>query len=481
MKSTIKIGRDSSNDVIINEPRVSRNHAIITDLGDGTFEIKDLGSTNGTFVNGERVNQKVIRPGDKVEVSNCIANWYDAFTNSSGSNSSAITQERPFSKIKKTISVGSATNNDLVISSSFVTSQHARISVLKDHTYFIEDLGSSNGTYVNSVIVKAKNFTKTDLVRIASEDLPADWYKHKNLKTNLLKDNKTVLLISFIMVIIIAGSILSYINCCNWLGCRCSLTSEQIYLSNRNCVVYIEHTYFYTIKTNGVTFFIGKNKEFKGTEANTSKENLLPYGKATGSGCFITKEGAILTSQMVLNPWFNTLEINKMLGEVVESKTIKDFSLNQEYTIGGETSELKWIVNGAVNNVQNFTAAVIKKRNTINEGNCAIIQSVRQTIPVNSTIPSLYFDKDTNDFFHSTSSYYYSYLFPLRDNDVVRDTFFSAMYNSNINKVKSIPLNKSLPKLPEGSIVLNQRGELVGIVQQQNVVFLHRFYKQLTK
>ena len=43
MKSSVKIGRDQSNDIVINEPRISRNHAIINVLENGTFEIeKDI-------------------------------------------------------------------------------------------------------------------------------------------------------------------------------------------------------------------------------------------------------------------------------------------------------------------------------------------------------------------------------------------------------------------------------------------------------
>lgn len=48
MKQIVRIGRDKSNDIVINEPRISRTHAIITFLGNDTFEIKDLSSSNGT-------------------------------------------------------------------------------------------------------------------------------------------------------------------------------------------------------------------------------------------------------------------------------------------------------------------------------------------------------------------------------------------------------------------------------------------------
>lgn len=476
MKSSIKIGRDNSNDIVINEPRVSRNHAIVTSLGNDTFEVKDLGSTNGTFVNGQRINQKIIIPGDKLEVSGCIVNWYDAFINP---KKTSIIQEKAFAKIRKTISVGSASQNDLVLSSSFVTNKHAKISLLKKGTFYIQDLGSSNGTFVNGTRVMAKNFTKTDIVKIASEDLPQNWFLHKNFKPHFIRDHKRTLFIILLLLIIIPSSLLAYLNSCKWFDCRCDLTSEQIYSINKNCVVYIEHSYFYTIEADGKTFFVGKNKDFKGTEANTSKENLLPYATVLGSGCFIKVDGTILTSKLITTPWFNKEEINKMLREVADSRTIRHFSLQEHYTICGETAELKWLTNGTVNNPQNYIAASIEKECTLNDKTLAIIQSVKRTLPKNTSVLKFYFDQESKDRFHNTSSYHYSYIFPLKENEVMKDTFYSSKFATNINNSDVIPFHRSLPALTEGSIMINERGELVGIVQQQQVVFLHRFSKQL--
>jgi pSer/pThr/pTyr-binding forkhead associated (FHA) protein len=53
-KSEITIGRDPSNDIVINEAEVSRKHARLF-FQDETYLLEDLGSTNGTFVNGQRL------------------------------------------------------------------------------------------------------------------------------------------------------------------------------------------------------------------------------------------------------------------------------------------------------------------------------------------------------------------------------------------------------------------------------------------
>jgi predicted component of type VI protein secretion system len=65
-KDTFTIGRDVNADVTINDPEVSRTHIRLTAQADG-YMIEDLGSTNGTFINGQRVTgSKLLRPGDSL-------------------------------------------------------------------------------------------------------------------------------------------------------------------------------------------------------------------------------------------------------------------------------------------------------------------------------------------------------------------------------------------------------------------------------
>jgi diguanylate cyclase (GGDEF)-like protein len=64
------IGRTAGCDIVIPESRVSRRHAIIRRVAGGgnDFELVDVGSTNGTFVDGERVVEMVLHPGHKVAI-----------------------------------------------------------------------------------------------------------------------------------------------------------------------------------------------------------------------------------------------------------------------------------------------------------------------------------------------------------------------------------------------------------------------------
>jgi pSer/pThr/pTyr-binding forkhead associated (FHA) protein len=62
----LTIGRDATNDIVINDAEVSRRHARLTFQG-GKYVLEDLGSTNGTFVNGQRLaGPRVLKAGEVV-------------------------------------------------------------------------------------------------------------------------------------------------------------------------------------------------------------------------------------------------------------------------------------------------------------------------------------------------------------------------------------------------------------------------------
>ena len=63
----IVIGRSSELDMVLVEEMVTRKHARIA-LSEGVITIEDLGSTNGTFVNGEKVERGTLKEGDRVLV-----------------------------------------------------------------------------------------------------------------------------------------------------------------------------------------------------------------------------------------------------------------------------------------------------------------------------------------------------------------------------------------------------------------------------
>jgi predicted component of type VI protein secretion system len=72
VKSSVIIGRENSSDVQIDDRQVSRQHAEIAQTNQG-YTLRDLGSKNGTFLNGETVTHepRLIRNGDEVGIALC--------------------------------------------------------------------------------------------------------------------------------------------------------------------------------------------------------------------------------------------------------------------------------------------------------------------------------------------------------------------------------------------------------------------------
>ena len=80
----LTIGRDSTNPVAINDAEVSRKHARLMFQG-GKYVLEDLGSTNGTFVNGQRLaGPVVLKSGDVISLGEQIVLMYDAIASDPG-------------------------------------------------------------------------------------------------------------------------------------------------------------------------------------------------------------------------------------------------------------------------------------------------------------------------------------------------------------------------------------------------------------
>lgn len=80
----LNIGRDSTNEITINDAEVSRRHARLTFQG-GKYVLEDLGSTNGTFVNGQRLaGPRVLKAGEVVSFGEQIVLVFEVTANDPG-------------------------------------------------------------------------------------------------------------------------------------------------------------------------------------------------------------------------------------------------------------------------------------------------------------------------------------------------------------------------------------------------------------
>ncbi len=152
----VLLGRAHDAGVVIGQPEASWHHARLTMAPTGIW-LEDLQSTNGTWLNGHQLTPHEpvqLQPGDQVQ----IADW------------SAVCRaglaQVPLPARGATVTIGRALDADVCLADPQVSWQHARLSWQGEHL-IIEDLGSTNGTFVNERRVRRCAITTADRLVIA--------------------------------------------------------------------------------------------------------------------------------------------------------------------------------------------------------------------------------------------------------------------------------------------------------------------------
>ncbi|MFF4804994.1 FHA domain-containing protein [Streptomyces sp. NPDC001351] len=172
------VGRDPLSDIVIDDARVSWHHAVLRPEDDH-WTIEDENSTNGTFADGRRIHEWGVGPGSVIRFGNpsdgpCAvllspsapAPGRPAAVSMPGLTGTfrRPTTVRPLPT--RTVRIGRAADNDLVIDDLVISRHHAELRALPDGTYEIADLGSHNGTFLNGSPVTAAPIGPGDIVGI---------------------------------------------------------------------------------------------------------------------------------------------------------------------------------------------------------------------------------------------------------------------------------------------------------------------------
>ncbi|MGD8407977.1 MAG: FHA domain-containing protein [Thiohalophilus sp.] len=75
-KDSISIGRKHGNDIQLNDLTVSGRHSLIVTMGEHVY-VDDLGSTNGTLLNGARITKTLLKQSDVIQVGNYQFTYFD--------------------------------------------------------------------------------------------------------------------------------------------------------------------------------------------------------------------------------------------------------------------------------------------------------------------------------------------------------------------------------------------------------------------
>ena len=75
-EEAMSIGRLPGNSIVVNDPDISRRHCVV-ERWEGRYSVYDLGSRNGTKVNGQRVQRADLRHGDTITIGKTIVKFLD--------------------------------------------------------------------------------------------------------------------------------------------------------------------------------------------------------------------------------------------------------------------------------------------------------------------------------------------------------------------------------------------------------------------
>ncbi len=202
-KADISIGRAPTSDIVLNDGRVSRTHAFLA-CNQARCKILDAGAANGLTVNGIKVTEAELVPGDLVVMGDTTLQFQRPATDLHDTSAefvpihneeeltAELSQATVAARVGETLeprlmittprktwevtlgqndlAIGRLPENDIVLDSIQVSRRHARIE-RAHHGYNIRDLGGENGTWMNGTRVTCQPLHDMDTVRIGDAHL----------------------------------------------------------------------------------------------------------------------------------------------------------------------------------------------------------------------------------------------------------------------------------------------------------------------
>lgn len=358
----ITIGSSAQSNVVLRSQFVSRNHAELILLENGDILLVDKGSSNGTFVNGNRVSpntEVVVTLKDTVQFADQPLNW------------SSIPLLPPVSpNVKVLKGIGSHYRNAYRVQGPNVSRFHATVKQMKNDKWYICD-HSDNGTTVNG------------------RPLPKDQYMP--LKAG------DVIMCAGTPVINPAGSgsgasgVIKKVA----LGlCACLLVALAVWgvsslvsdnSDKSDTTVFVEMEYYYTI---AVDSYHAKGELRIGWNSNKKEYDWLDNKdtkpvKRVATGFFMGDKGLVVTNRHVAQPWVYDDYLAALKKFVKNQLKVA----NSDIKISGKMVSLTVCPNNrfisATNKIACNPDAVVYS--DIKDVDLAIIQTVTEQVPEGST------------------------------------------------------------------------------------------------
>jgi len=385
----IKIGKSSANDIVISDVTVSSQHAIITLLDTKEVRIRDLNSTNGTYVNGKRITtETTITANDVIKMGNSTIDWVKHL-NERKPPAPPVYPSADTSTVKQRKTIGSLPRNDIVIEHKDVSRSHAQLLEKVTGEIVITDSGSTNGTYVNGQKISVQVLRQGDRVLIANK-YPLDWENVFGKEPKPQPKRLKKILIPAAAVAAAAIIICGLFIIKPWVIKEKPWSPEKIFASYKKTVVMIYAEYYYSVSAGNINY---GNYVILDGELVEDDTNVI-----IGTGFFVSDDGKIVTNKHIAQPWeYNQSEIEQ-LKRVVQNhlkyeasksskNQIKYLPLVNEVKIEGRLASIGIILNDThITSKRDIIPCQFIKADSNNEIDIALIQTNSKSLPVGTEI-----------------------------------------------------------------------------------------------
>lgn len=289
----LKVGRDSSCDIVLHSDKASALHAEITILNNGDILLEDKNSRNGTFVMNRPIKsgtQVSIKRGDAIRFGDVELIW------------DQVPRPEDLSRFKAVYGIGKSMRNDIQIAGNAVSRYHATLKIDKSGKAFLQD-HSKNGSTINGERLnpgQTRQVKRGDSIVCGGVPVNLSQFIPGN------PSRKIVGIAAAIAVLVIGSwAAWTYIP---WNSPISPVTTQA--MENASACVY--GGYYYEINVKDDPFkkvikgwpdkwYLGVGSNGK-LQVNTSTEGLNPIGY-TGTAFFISKDGEMGTNRHIAVPW----------------------------------------------------------------------------------------------------------------------------------------------------------------------------------
>lgn len=470
----ITLGRSKNNDCVFQNNTVSGNHAVITLNSDGVSGvIKDLNSTNGTYINngthkitvptnisyndiirlGSEVTslKEIIEKANKTKVSGVGTNHF--------SNFHGIQHK----------SIGKNPNNDIVLSYNDVSRKHAVIYFNNQGQVVVEDLGSTNGTFVNGIKITSKILQPGDRLTI-TRNYPVSWENLFMTSHKSVRKQKSIIMYGLGAVVAVA--VIGFI-----IYMFMPWSKEKIYKEYNSSVALVTSCFGYKVYIDDRDFtqFMCQCMGLQQNEFISVKDGKPCSGMlmSQGTAFFVSGDGKLATNLHVARPWLysNDKEILKQQVDRIITyiaATSNPFLNRSNVEIKGVMGKIYVLPNGLPMTEGNLIECVEFKGHNDTDKDVAIIQTCSHELPSKVKKIVDLNKADTSEEALTEGTTIYTIGFPYGSDIAINSN------NEMVNQVHegSVTQNRgdfefghdaATASGASGSPIFNEKGKLVGI------------------